>query len=157
MTASVMGLSQEVAERLLPLFQPGKPGVWGMGTTASGNALSVAAVRATLEHVMTESAYDRMLSNADRMVDGMEKILKTADLPWPIHRHGSFVTFFNTQEAGEVPWDSEFDAYRYVFYANRGIFTAGDLAAAIISPEVTLEDIDYHNKVFGECLNELFG
>ena len=106
---------------------------------------------------MTESAYDRMLSNANRMVDGMEKILKTADLPWPIHRHGSFVTCFNTQEAGEVPWDSEFDAYRYFFYANRGIFTAEDLAAAIISPEVTLEDIDYHNKVFGECLNELFG
>ena len=47
--ASVMGLSQEVAEGVLPLFE--KFFVAGIGSTLSGNALAVAALRANLEHV----------------------------------------------------------------------------------------------------------
>ena len=72
--ASVMGLSQEVADRALPLFE--KNFVQGIGTTLSANALAVSALKATLEHVMTDSAYERMTSGAERMAAGMDRVIK---------------------------------------------------------------------------------
>jgi len=156
--ASVMGVSEEVAEKVLPLFQ--KSYVQGIGTTLSGNALAVAALRANLEHVMTESTCDRMLSSAERMADGMDKIIETADLPWRVDRFGSRVQpFFSLAVARTIAeikaqGDRGMGGYYRAYFANRGIFTPG---LALISAEVTAEDVDFHNKVFGECVNELIG
>jgi glutamate-1-semialdehyde 2,1-aminomutase len=153
-----MGLSEEVAEKVLPLFQ--KSYVQGIGTTLSGNALAVAGLRANLEHVMTKSTYDRMLSSAERMTDGMEKIIRAADLPWRVDRFGSRVQPFFSLAVPRTIADikaqtgGEMGSYFRAFYANRGIFTPG---LALISAAVTADDVDFFNKVFGECVNELIG
>jgi glutamate-1-semialdehyde 2,1-aminomutase len=46
------------------------PGQSGIGTTLSGNALALAAMRAMLSEVMTDAAYARMLAGAERLVEG---------------------------------------------------------------------------------------
>ena len=163
--ASVMGLSQEVAERALPLFE--KTFVQGIGTTLSGNALAVSALRATLEHVMTESAYDRMMSGAERMADGIDKVIKAANLPWRVDCLGCRVVLrfsaavprnFAEQRAERdgLQGLAETAMYFHTFFANRGILIPPGYFA-LISPEVTAEDVDFHSKVFGECVNELVG
>ena len=163
--ASVMGLSQEVADRVLPLFE--KNFVQGIGTTLSGNALAVAALRATLEHVMTESAYDRMISGAERVADGMEQVIRAADLPWRVDCLGCRVVLrfsaavprnFAEQRAERrgLQGLAETGMYFHTFYANRGILIPPGFFA-LISPEVTARDIDLHDKVFGECVSELVG
>ncbi len=163
--ASVMGLSQEVADRALPVFE--KSFVQGIGTTLSGNALAVSALRATLEHVMTESAYDRMMSGAERMADGMDKVIKTADLPWRVGCLGCRVllrfseTIHRNWAELRAQWGGllalyDMGMYFHTFYANRAILIPPGFFA-LISPEVTAEDVDFHSKVFGECVNELVG
>ena len=42
----------------------------GVGGTLAGNALSIAAARATLEHVLTDEAFARMIALADRLHRG---------------------------------------------------------------------------------------
>lgn len=56
-----------------------------MQGTLAGNALSLAAMRASLEHVLTEKTYDRACKLAQRFVDGVEKVIKENNLPWHIN------------------------------------------------------------------------
>ena len=58
--ASVWGFTDDVARRLDAIRAQTPPGHTGMGTTLSANALALAAMRATLEHVMTADAYRHM-------------------------------------------------------------------------------------------------
>ena len=59
-------MSAEVADRAnayldtLPTTDVG-----GIGGTLSGNALSLAAMRSTLEHVLTDEAFERMIALGD--------------------------------------------------------------------------------------------
>ena len=69
--ASVWGMTDAVAQRLDAVRARMPPGHSGMGTTLSANALALAAMRATLEHVMTIDAYRSMEQLAGVLVDGL--------------------------------------------------------------------------------------
>ena len=69
--ASVWGFTEEVARRLDAVRAQTPPGHSGMGTTLSANALALAAMRATLEHVMTPAAYAHMERLAARLAQGL--------------------------------------------------------------------------------------
>ncbi|TGW04784.1 aminotransferase class III-fold pyridoxal phosphate-dependent enzyme, partial [Mesorhizobium sp. M2D.F.Ca.ET.145.01.1.1] len=68
--ASVWGMSDEVASRYADYNRTKEPGYSGMGTTLSANPLQFAAMRATLEEVMTQENYDRMDHLARRLDAG---------------------------------------------------------------------------------------
>ena len=168
MPASVMGLSREVADSVMPLFE--NFFVAGIGSTLSGNALAVAALRANLEHVMTESAYERMMAAGERMAKGMQEVVTAADLPWRVSRwlgYGVRVGFSmerpRTMAEAHIQGDEEsfgirgdeLTQYFHAFYVNRGIIILALALSALNSPAVTNEDVDYYVGVFGECVNEL--
>ena len=70
--ASVWGMSAEVAERYAGLQSDARtPGYSGMGTTLSANPLQFAAMRATLEEVMTAENYAHMERLAARLETGL--------------------------------------------------------------------------------------
>ena len=58
--ASVWGMSADVAQRYDAYSSTKEPGYSGIGTTLSGNPLQFAAMRATLEEVMTDANYAHM-------------------------------------------------------------------------------------------------
>ena len=60
----------------------------GIGGTLAGNALSVAAMRATLGEVLTEEAYARMIPLAGRWADGVAGGHRRVRLPWVVKRLG---------------------------------------------------------------------
>jgi len=91
--ASVWGFTDEVAKRLDAVRQQTPPGHSGMGTTLSANALSLAAMRATLEHVMTDDAYAHMESLAARLASGLQLVVTTYGVPWHVVRVGARVEF----------------------------------------------------------------
>ena len=70
--ASVWGFTDDVARRLGEVRAQTPPGHSGMGTTLSANALALAAMRATLEHVMTDDAYQHMERLAGVLADGLQ-------------------------------------------------------------------------------------
>ena len=62
--------------------------VGGIGGTLAGNALSLAAMRATLTKVLTKEAFDRMIPLAERWTAGVAKAIAEAELPWHVTRLG---------------------------------------------------------------------
>src|SRR6478672_10188292 len=69
------GLSRVVAERVLGDPEADLVDVGGVGGTLAGNALSVAAMRATLEQVLTEPAFARMTDLATTFTAGVRATL----------------------------------------------------------------------------------
>jgi len=63
--------------------------VGGIGGTLSGNALSLRAMRATLEHVLTEEAFDRMLPLANRWASGVKEGIERFGLTWEVQQLGA--------------------------------------------------------------------
>jgi glutamate-1-semialdehyde 2,1-aminomutase len=91
--ASVWGFTDDVARRLSEVRAQTPAGHSGMGTTLSANALALAAMRATLEHVMTADAYRHMERLAGLLADGLQAAVDTHGLPWHIVRVGARVEF----------------------------------------------------------------
>jgi glutamate-1-semialdehyde 2,1-aminomutase len=69
--AGAYGLSASLAERIMADESADLIDTGGIGGTLAGNALSVAAMRATLEHVLTDEAFTVMIRLADRYSGGV--------------------------------------------------------------------------------------
>lgn len=156
---AVMGLSRQVAER----FSVGRPKEWdmGLGGTLSGNPLAVATIRVVLEQIMTKTAYERMISLAERLRGGIDEAIKYASLPWYVIRLGCRVEYRylstppkNGAEA-IAAYDTELDQLVHLFFANRGILITPFHNMMLVSPETTTEDIELYNRVFSEFVKEL--
>ncbi len=91
--ASVWGFTDEVAQRLDAVRSQAPPGHSGMGTTLSANALSLAAMRATLEQVMTSEAYAHMDRLAGQLAAGLQAVIAQYELSWHVVRVGARVEF----------------------------------------------------------------
>ena len=158
---AVYGFCQEVAEKVQVLTAAPGTDVAGIGGTLSGNALALRAMRATLENVMTDAAYDRMISLAERLADGVEKVIHDNRLPWHVTRLGARVEYRfqpnpprNGAEA-ELGGDLELDRLVHLYCLNRGVLVTPFHNMLLISPDTTAEDIDLHTKVFAGCVGEL--
>ena len=93
----------------------------------------------------------------------VEGVIKEFDLPWIVKRLGNRSEYWfrptppkNGGEAAAAI-DHELDRYMHLFSLNRGILMTPFHNMALISPETTQEDVDYHTKVFREAVQSLFG
>src|SRR5256885_1389960 len=82
------GFSQDVADRIAARQELENCDVGGVGGTLAGNALSLAAMRATLTKVLTKEAFDRMTPMAERWTAGVTKTIAESQLPWHVTRLG---------------------------------------------------------------------
>src|SRR5467141_1860002 len=94
---ATFGVSEEVAQRITARISLEYCDVDGIGGTLAGNALSLAAMRATLEHILTPAAFERMIPLAKRFSDGVAGHIRAAGLPWNVIRLGA------RAEANDVP------------------------------------------------------
>src|SRR5580693_3638012 len=65
------GCSEEVAQRISARIHLEDCDVGGIGGTLAGNALSLVAMRATLENLLTRENFDRLIGLATRFNDGV--------------------------------------------------------------------------------------
>ena len=88
MPAAAFGVSAELAERITARTEADYEDTGGIGGTLAGNALSLAAVRATLEHVLTEEAFSRTVPLAERFAADVSETIEEAALPWHVTQLG---------------------------------------------------------------------
>ena len=69
--SAAYGMSQELSDRVYAQTDWRNADVGGVGGTLAGNALSLAAMRATLGEVMTDEAFERMIALGERFEDGV--------------------------------------------------------------------------------------
>jgi len=161
--AAVYGLSAEVAARIRASTTVEGADTGGIGGTLAGNALSLAAMRATLERVLTEEAYARTIPLAKRFAEGVETVIAEHRLPWHVTRLGCRAEYWfratpprNGAEAAAAI-DPELDRYMHLAALNRGILMTPFHNMALIAPDTTESDIDFHTGVFRESVEALVG
>ena len=161
--SAAYGMSQELSDRVYAETDWKNADVGGVGGTLAGNALSLAAMRATLGEVMTDDAFERMIGLADRFELGVQSVIESHGLPWHVVRLGCRVEYLfraerarNGSEAA-AGQDEELDPFIHLFLLNRGILMTPFHNMALMSPATTAEDVDRHTEVFGQAADELIG
>src|SRR6202140_4477575 len=121
------GVTEEVAQRISARIQLEDCDVGGIGGTLAGNALSLAAMRATLEHVLTPAAFEKMIPLAKRFTDGVAQHIRAANLPWNVQQLGARADYTfaarpsrNGGESAEAP-DFELARFLHLYALNRGV------------------------------------
>ena len=159
--AAAYGFSEELAARLAGTIELEDVDVGGIGGTLAANALSLAAMRATLADVLTEDAFARMIPLAERWTAGVEAGIAEAGLPWHVTQLGCRAEYLfgpdrprNGSEAHEAG-DYALERYMHLYALNRGILLTPFHNMALMSPATTEDDVDRHTEVFGEALAEI--
>lgn len=155
------GFTEEVAERITAGTMWREADVGGIGGTLAGNALSLAAVRATLAEVLTEEAFASMIALAERFEAAVAETIAERDLPWSITRLGCRAEYMFAPAAprtgGEAAaaMDAELDALLHLYMLNRGVLMTPFHMMALISPATTAAQVDRHSEAFAEAAAEL--
>jgi glutamate-1-semialdehyde 2,1-aminomutase len=155
------GLSEELAKRVLDTTIWDAADVGGIGGTLAGNRLALAAVRATLEQVLTDEAFAHMIGLAERFEAGVREGIAAHDLPWHVTRLGCRVEYMfaarpsRTGAEASAAFDAELDALLHLYALNRGVLMTPFHMMALMSPATTAADVDRHTAVFNEAAGEL--
>jgi glutamate-1-semialdehyde 2,1-aminomutase len=155
------GMTDEVAERVLAKTVWDAADVGGVGGTLAGNALSLAAVRATLGEVLTEAAFERMIGLAESFAAGCDEVIAEFELPWQATRLGCRVEYmFNPvpfKNGGEAAaaFDTPLDALLHLYMLNRGVLMTPFHMMALISPATAESDVTAHTAALKEFAAEL--
>jgi glutamate-1-semialdehyde 2,1-aminomutase len=118
---------------------------------------------ATLENVLTDEAFARMISLGERFEAGVRGAIEVRELPWHVTRLGCRVEYaFSAEEprdGGEAAaaQDRELDRFLHLHALNRGILMTPFHNMALISPATTAEDVDRHTEAFTEAIGDLLG
>jgi glutamate-1-semialdehyde 2,1-aminomutase len=157
------GLAGELVDQILADRSADLVDVGGVGGTLAGNALSVAAMQATLEHVLTDAAFSTMCALGGRYADGVQKVIDAHGLPWSISRLGARAEYRFTAPAptsgaeSAAAEDDRLDEYFHLYTANRGILLTPFHNMALVCPTTTPADVDQHVEVFAAAVDELVG
>jgi glutamate-1-semialdehyde 2,1-aminomutase len=155
------GFTQKVADSISSRQNLEDCDVGGVGGTLAGNALSLAAMRATLEKVLTQKAFGHMIPLAERWTEGVAKAIAEFGVAWNVTRLGCRAEYLflsrTPRNGGEAhdAMDFELERFMHLFAMNRGILLTPFHNMALISPATTSEHIDQHTKVFREALRAL--
>ena len=155
------GVSADIAARIAADPEGDYADVGGVGGTLAGNALSLAAARATLSDVLTEAAFGRMTALQERFAAGVHATIERHGLPWSIVELGARAEYSftpapprNGSEAAAAT-DPELEDYLHLALLNRGVLITPFHNMALMSPATTEADVDRHTQVFHELLGLL--
>ena len=146
-------------EQVMSVVQNGS--VYQVGTY-NGNPLSMAAARASLEHVLTPAAYRHLDALNDRIVTGCEAVIERHRLPGYAVGVGSkgCVTFSTERvldyESFKANQDGAVTALAWLWNMNRGIYmTPGREEEWTLSVSHSAEAIDAYVQSFDEMAEAL--
>jgi glutamate-1-semialdehyde 2,1-aminomutase len=149
------GVSAELADRIAALADADLIDTGGVGGTLAGNALSLAAARATLGQVLTGEAFDGMIALCERFVAGVREVVAATGLPWSIVPLGARAELAFAAEpprtggGSAALHDSELEDALHLFMLNRGVLITPFHNMALMCPATTEADVDRHTEVFG--------
>lgn len=156
------GLSKELAERISDSLNLESIDVGGVGGTLAGNALSMAAVNATLREVLTEENFVKMTKLAADWETKVQEVIDRYSLPWQVSRVGCRAEFSfrpsapkTGREAADAE-DFELQQFLQLHAINHGILMTPFHNMALFSPEATEADVQRHHEHFEAAAQKLF-
>jgi glutamate-1-semialdehyde 2,1-aminomutase len=164
--AGLYGLTDELADFMETSLERSTRGYLpelAIGGTFFANPLQVAAIRATLEHVLTEEAQAEAARLGEKLARGIEMGAQRRGLPWSAHRLYSRSGYHfarelpRTNAEAQAAADPELRDLMRVYMANRGVWEAIYSASPAVSLAAEEADIDFYLSVYEDCLDELTG
>ena len=158
------GLSSRLADSILTGIMSAHADivdVGGVGGTLAGNALSMAAARATLGSVLTEEAFSHMERLSIRLTDQVQQSIRSHKLPWSVTRLGARSEYRFCSPApvsgsqSRESEDVELNEYFHLFMNNRGVLITPFHNMVLMCPKTTIADVDLHCQLFDEALDGL--
>ncbi len=157
------GLTQEVADTIARHADADLVDVGGVGGTLAGNVMSTAAMRATLNEVLTDDAFAHMIGLATAFREGVEAAISEFDAPWSVAQLGARVEYRFTKPAprngseSAAAHDDDLEEYLHLFMANRGVLMTPFHNMALMCPATTRADVDLHTALFHKALEPILG
>jgi glutamate-1-semialdehyde aminotransferase len=154
------GMTEDVANSIKKLVELEIIDTGGIGSTLAGNAMSLAAMRATLSEVLTAGAFKSMIALGDRWSDGVDAAIAEFDLDWHCNRLGARGEYIFKGKAPRT-WVSEPGAKRIAYFFEETIWTTihgtdetdvDKIEEKFIekNPEKYIEQIEKETLVIGE-------
>ena len=134
--------------------------VSGVGGTLTGNALAMAAIRATLSTNLRDVDFEVMIPLAAAWAQGVRDAYESRGLPWHVQQLGVRAEYWfspvprNGAEAAAAS-DEALDSYMHLFALNRGVLLTPFHNMALFCPAHRQADVDHHTKVFADALDSL--
>jgi glutamate-1-semialdehyde 2,1-aminomutase len=159
--AAAFGLTAEVAARIQASIDLEDVDVGGVGGTLAGNALSTAAVRATLTQVLTDDCFAGMEALATRWSDGVQGVLDATGMPWHVTRLGCRAEYAfspgppRTGAQAAAADDFTLQQYLHLQALNQGVLLTPFHNMALMSPATSEADVDRHTAAFTAAVTDL--
>ena len=156
------GMSAEVADRLDGQMLEDEIDVAGVGGTLTGNALALAAIKATLSTCLRDDDFAVAIPLAERFTDGVAGVIAEHDLAWHVQRLGCRAEYWfcpppRDGAAAAAAVDDDLEQFLHLWALNRGILLTPFHNMALFSPHHTEADVDRHTAVFDQALTALHG
>jgi len=155
------GFTEELARRVEKAKRDAPPGHSGIGTTLSANMFAMAAMRANLEQVMTEQAYQHMFALATQLAEGLRAVIARHKLPWCVTQIGARTEFQfaptppqNGTQAQAI-LDSDLEQIIHLYLLNRGLLITPFHNMLLVCPSTSDDDVRQLLVALGACLSEL--
>ena len=155
------GMTHEIAAKIAARTEREVIDTGGIGGTLAGNALSLAAMRATLTEVLTAANFEKMIALGNRWCDGVDAAIKEFSLPWHVNRLGARGEYLFQGSAprtgGEAARAGDFELEQYIHLRllNDGFLLTPFHNMALMSPYTTEKDVDAHTSAFRAMCQEL--
>ncbi|MFM2175769.1 MAG: hypothetical protein RLZZ527_845, partial [Actinomycetota bacterium] len=155
------GMTTEIAAAIAAKTEREVIDTGGIGGTLAGNALSLAAMRATLVDVLTEANFAKMIALGNRWCDGVDAAIKEFGLPWHCNRLGARGEYLfqgtapRTGREAAAAGDFELEQYIHLRLLNDGFLLTPFHNMALMSPDTTEADVDAHTSAFRAMCKEL--
>jgi len=157
------GLSEALVPRLEEQIANGADviDVGGVGGTLAGNALSTAAMKATLRDVLTAEAFVGMIDLATLFREGVEQVLEATGLEWSIAQLGARAEYRFVAPAprnggqSAAAEDELLDEFMHLYLLNRGVLLTPFHNMALMCPTTTTADVERHSELFAEAVDTL--
>lgn len=158
---AVYGFSEALAARMAAAKDAAPPGHSGIGTTLTASVLALAALRASLEQLMTVAAYAQMLGAAAALELALRAALDEHRLPWIVTRLGARLEL---QFCAQTPADAAaaraamhepLERALHLYLLNRGVVVTPFHNMLLVAPGVPHEDLARVAGALREFIGEL--
>jgi len=158
---AVYGMSAELAARAVQAKLAAPPGHSGIGSTLTGNRLTLAAMRATLAEVATDAAFAQMIARCTEVAEGLRACIARHRLPWCVTQVGARCEFqfgpnppLNGTQAAAL-FDEELEQFIHLALLNRGVLITPFHNMLLCSPATTASNVQRLLAAFDEVLRML--
>jgi glutamate-1-semialdehyde 2,1-aminomutase len=158
---AVYGFTHAIGQRMQETKQKAPEGHSGIGTTLSGNALTMAALHAALTQLHTPPIYAQMQDTADALETGLCNRIQQHALPWTVTRLGARMELQfmpeSPQNADDVRhgFQPQLETLMHLFMLNRGIVLTPFHSMMLCSPATQQHHVEQLLHIWDEWIKTL--